>query len=134
MYKNPLQRKNQRKRIVHKVQDSVAENTKTIQHAEKPVKKRGVAVSTWKAYCAIRRNKKMSNVVTSKTTQNVTMGTAASGGAIYGVIAFLRSYAPNIVFWGEDADAGIVVVATTIIAPLVSRIIAMVRNPEKKGE
>ena len=69
--------------------------------------------------------------VTSTTTQNVAGGVVVSGGTIAGACAFVRSAWPDALPWGSEGDAALVVVLTTIIGPLVSRVIAMIRDRYK---
>lgn len=72
------------------------------------------------------------SMVTSKTTQNVAVGTLAGGSAVIGALAFLRSFAPGVVFWPEESDAAVAIAIATIVVPGFSRILAFWRNPEKK--
>lgn len=69
--------------------------------------------------------------VNSTTTQNVAGGVVASGGAIAGAIGFVRAAWPDVLPWGAEADPALVVVLTTVVAPVVSRIIAFWREPVK---
>jgi len=109
------------------VSDTVADYSEEIPRR----KKKGIVVSGYRAWRAIERSKKMS-AVTSKTTQNVAVGTLAGGSAVIGALAFLRSFAPGIVFWPEDSDTAVAIAIATIVVPGVSRLIAFWRNPEKK--
>ena len=128
MHKNPLRRRKPREKTVVPVSDTIAEYTEEIPPARK---KRGVVVSGYRAWREIKRSKKMS-MVKSTTTQNVAIGTLAGGSAVIGALAFLRSFAPGIVFWPEESDAAVAVAVATIIVPGFSRILAFWRNPEKK--
>lgn len=67
----------------------------------------------------------------SRTTQNVAAGGLITVGTIAGVLAWIRSMWPELLPWDPSADAAIDTVAATVLAPVVSRVIAMWRNPEK---
>ena len=86
----------------------------------------------WRARRRYRKGKVMKDITKSRTTQNVAAGSAASGGLAYGLLAALRSAAPGLLPWDEVHDVAVAVVATTVLAPLLSRIIAFVRTPEKQ--
>lgn len=72
-------------------------------------------------------------VLQSRTTQNVAAATVTTGGTVAGVIAGARAVFPDLIPWNESADVSVAVVITTVIAPLVSRLIAFWRTPEKKA-
>ena len=67
----------------------------------------------------------------SRTTQNVAAGTAASTGVVAGVLALLRSFAPDILPWPAELDLKIDMLLVMILGPLCSRWFAKWRNPEK---
>lgn len=60
-------------------------------------------------------------VLRSTTTQSVAASAAASGGGLIALIAFIRSNWPDAIPWAAESDIYVVGVATTIIAPLLSR-------------
>ncbi len=128
MYKNPLRRRKTREKVTVPISDTIAEYTEEVSPTRK---KRGIIISGFRAWRKIERSKKM-NVVASKTTQNVAVGTLAGGSAVIGALAFLRSFAPGIVFWPEDSDTAVAIAVATIVVPGFSRLIAFWRNPEKK--
>jgi hypothetical protein len=70
----------------------------------------------------------------SNTTQNVLAGGVAGGGAVLIGLSALRSWAPNLIPWSPEHDAELVVFATTILVPFVSRAIAFWRQPAKAGK
>lgn len=69
--------------------------------------------------------------VNSTTTQNVAGGVVASGATIAGAFGFVRAAWPDALPWGAEADPALVVVLTTVVAPVVSRIFAFWREPVK---
>ena len=71
-------------------------------------------------------------MLTSKTTQNVAIGAGGTAGTVLALLAIARQVAPQVVVWPEETDAQIVAVATTVIAPLVSRSVAFFRDPSKR--
>lgn len=73
----------------------------------------------------------MATVIKSNTTQNVAAGGAVSGGVAYAVLAALRSVAPDLLPWPPDTDMAIAMALTAVLTPLVSRVIAFKRAPEK---
>jgi len=70
----------------------------------------------------------MKPITQSATTATVAGAAASSGGAIYGVIAFLRSAFPDYMPFGPESDAAVVVVVTTVLTPLLSRLVASIRK------
>ena len=64
----------------------------------------------------------------SRTTQNVAVGAAAGGGAVYSLITVLRSVCGDSVPWDRDSDAAVSIVLGTIIIPAASRVIAWIRS------
>lgn len=78
----------------------------------------------------------LSGITTSRTTQNTAVGgTLAVGGgfSIFGLLTAVRSALPDILPWSQEADYGIAALATMLLNPLISRVIALRRNPEKKA-
>ena len=69
--------------------------------------------------------------VQSTTTQNVAGGIAVSGGAIAGAFGFVRSAWPDALPWGVENDPAVIVVLTSVIGPMLSRVIAMIRDRYK---
>lgn len=70
----------------------------------------------------------MKPITQSATTATVAGAAASSGGAIYGVIAFLRSAFPDYMPFGPESDAAVVVVISTVLTPLLSRLVASIRK------
>lgn len=70
----------------------------------------------------------LSKTLKSKTTKTVAGSTAASGGLVVGLLTFLRATWPDKMPWEESLDADIVAVVTTVVAPVVSRLIAGMRG------
>lgn len=69
----------------------------------------------------------MKPITQSKTTATVAGSTAASGGALYGLIIFARAMFPNYL-WGPESDAVVVTALATVATPLLSRWIASFRK------
>lgn len=67
----------------------------------------------------------------SSTTQNVAGGVIVSGGAVAGAFGFIRSAWPDALPWGVENDTAVIVVLTSVIGPMLSRVIAMVRDRYK---
>ena len=67
----------------------------------------------------------------SRTTQNI----AVSGGLVVGVLTFLRKLWPDLFAWGAETDLALQEVLTVVLIPLLSRLLAFARTPEKaQGE
>jgi len=67
----------------------------------------------------------------SKTTQNVMMAHGGLGGALLAGIMFARSMWPSSIPWGEGLDQVILVAVVAVLGPVVSRIVALRRDPDK---
>ncbi len=74
----------------------------------------------------------MSNPLKSSTTQNVAAGTVAGGGVGYAIVAIIRAIWPAALGDGS-ADLILAGVLTAILGPLLSRRLAFLRAPGKKG-
>lgn len=64
---------------------------------------------------------------TSRTTQNV----AVSAGTVAGLVAFVRSMWPGVIPWDEANDAEAIGGLMVVFVPLLSRLLAFVRDPSK---
>lgn len=69
----------------------------------------------------------------STTTQNVAIAGASGAGSVAGVLLLLRTNWPDLLPWGPEADAGIIALVTTVVVPVLSRVIAFLRHPQKMG-
>lgn len=96
-----------------------------------PPKNVGLLKSAFRGWRAKRKVDRMSNpiskpIVTSTTTQNVAAGAAAGAGTAYGVIVFARNFIG--LPWDESQDQAIAAVATVVLTPLISRLLAKWRK------
>lgn len=73
----------------------------------------------------------MKNIIQSKTTQNQVAATGGLAAVVVTVLQLARSTWPDSMPWGPDGDAAIVGFVSTVIAPLLSRALAGVRDPWK---
>ena len=72
--------------------------------------------------------------VTSKTTQNVTVGTVpgvAGGGIVFGLLQLVRT--AYTLPWPPDGDFAIATAVTAVCTAIASRAIAMWRSPDKRS-
>ena len=69
-------------------------------------------------------------ITQSNTTRTVAEGTAVGGGGVASVLVLLRSlgWAP----WPEAADEAVFVVVSTVVIPVVSRVIARIKQAMAK--
>ena len=84
---------------------------------------------TWRLWRAYRKGKKMTTmkpITKSRTTATVAASTGTTGGIAFAALTFLRGRVD--LPWGPEGDAAIVAILTTIIAPLLSRLIAKYRK------
>ena len=75
---------------------------------------------------SMSQNPILKPILESKTTRNVAIGGITVGGATVGAMAFLRRMFPDAIPWGPDGDIHILWIAETILAPVVSRLMAKV--------
>lgn len=71
-------------------------------------------------------------ITKSSTTQNVAMGGISVGAAVTWGLEFWRANWPDTVPWTPESDTQAVVGLTVILTPIVSRIIAFLRDPNKR--
>jgi len=79
-----------------------------------------------KAYRQGKRIKVMKPITQSKTTATIAGATGATSGIIFAVLAALRGRVA--LPWEPEGDTAIVAVLTTVIAPLLSRLVAKYRK------
>lgn len=79
-----------------------------------------------KAYRQGKRIRVMKPITQSRTTATVAGATGATSGIIFAVLAALRGRVD--LPWEPEGDTAIVAVLTTVIAPLLSRLVAKYRN------
>jgi len=70
------------------------------------------------------------NAFLSRTTQNVFVGGTISVASIVGLLVALRAFIE--LPWPPDGDEKIAYVLAIVITPILSRLVAFARNPEKK--
>lgn len=83
----------------------------------------------WRVWRAYRKGKKMVTmkpIYKSKTTATVAASTGTTAGVILAILTVLRGRVD--LPWGKDGDAAIVAVLTTVLGPLLSRLIAKYRK------
>lgn len=79
-----------------------------------------------KAYREGKRFKVMKPITQSRTTATVAGATGTTSGLVFAFLTFLRGRTD--LPWEPEGDAAIVAVVTTILAPLLSRLIAKYRK------
>lgn len=86
----------------------------------------------WKTVRAFRKGKKMANqmkpIYQSKTTATIAGSTATAGGMAYAIMQGIRGQWPTAVPWGLEGDAVVVALITTVLGPLLSRLVARLRK------
>jgi len=85
---------------------------------------------------AIKQKKKgiIRGSATSKTTQNVTIGSVpgmSGGGIVYGILQLART--AYTLPWPPDGDFAIAAAVTAVCTAIASRAIAMWRSPDKRS-
>lgn len=74
----------------------------------------------------------VSRALTSSTTQTVAGSTFVGGGVLAGLFAFLRAAFPEKLPWSVETDAELVVLLSTVVIPILSRMVASVRGKLKR--
>ena len=69
----------------------------------------------------------MKPITQSKTTATVAGATGTTGGVVFALLALLRGQGVSLP-WEADADTAIMAVVTTVVAPLISRLVAKWRK------
>lgn len=74
------------------------------------------------------------NILTSKTTQNQLAASGGVAGIVIAALTFLRATLPALVPWPAELDVQVVTLLTAVLAivPIVSRRIALWRDPDKQ--
>lgn len=70
------------------------------------------------------------NALLSRTTQNVLVGGTISVASIVGLLVSLRAFVE--LPWPPDGDEKIAYCLAIVVTPILSRLIAFARTPEKK--
>lgn len=75
---------------------------------------------------------KVTNAMGSRTTQNVAAGSGVAMAAAVALVSFLR--AVGWTWWGEESDMEVSGYLALALTPVFSRVLALLRNPEKKAQ
>jgi hypothetical protein len=79
------------------------------------------------------RNMNAPDIVKSKTTQNQLAASGGVAGMLIAAVTFLRATFPALVPWPAELDVQVITLVTALLAivPLISRKVALWRDPDK---
>jgi len=79
------------------------------------------------------RNMNAPDIVKSKTTQNQLAASGGVAGMLIAAVTFLRATFPALVPWPSELDIQVITLVTALLAivPLISRKVALWRDPDK---